>query len=98
MYSVSVFTALTGGVGLGAAGRIQLRSDASNPPVTVRASGGGSLASAPNTIPPGVTILTLTQFELTCIVPAGDFVELAGVAGQDTPTFSIEFVTEIPIG
>jgi hypothetical protein len=98
MYSVTVITTLTGGVGLGAAGRIELRSDAGNPPVTVRASGGGSLTSIPNTVPAGEVINTATQFELTYVVPAGDFVVLASVPGQDTPVFSIEFATEIPIG
>jgi hypothetical protein len=98
MYSVTVLTTIIGGVGVGAAGRIELRSDPGNPPVTVRASGGGSIISVPNTVPPGVTIITAWQGELTYIVQAGDFVELVGVAGQDAPVFSIEFSTEIPIG
>jgi hypothetical protein len=98
MYSVSVLTTLVGAVGLGAVGRIELRSDAANPPTTVRASTGGSITSSPNTLTAGVTINTAVQTELTYIVPVGHFVEIASVSGQDTPTFFLDFVTEIPVG
>jgi hypothetical protein len=97
MYSVSVFTTLVGAVGLGAVGHVELRSDAVNPPTTVRASTGGSLTSIPNTLTAGVTINTVTQAQLTYVVPVGDFVEIVGVPGQDTPIFLLDFVTEIPI-
>jgi hypothetical protein len=98
MYSVSVFTTLVGAVGLGAVGRIELRSDAANPPTTVRASTGGSLTSIPNTLTAGVTISTVTQGELTYVVPVGHFVEIASSPGQDTPIFTLDVVTEIPVG
>lgn len=99
-YSVTVVTSLKGGSGLGGVARIELRSDASNPPTTVRASGGGSLTSIPNTVPAGVTITTAVQVALTYVVPAGHFVKIASVGGQGSPTltaFSLDVVTEIPV-
>jgi hypothetical protein len=96
--SVSVFTTIQGGVGLGAVGRVELRSDAVNPPTTVRASSGSTLTSVPNTVPAGESFTTGGQWQLSWIVPAGDFVELVGVPGQDAPVFTLDISWEIPIG
>ena len=98
MYSTSVLMTLVGGVGNGDVGRIELRFDATNPPTTVRASMGGSLISIPNTLPAGETINSAVQGELSYVVSAGDFVEIFTVSGQGTATFSLDVVTEIPVG
>lgn len=98
IYSVTVFAGISGGSGLGSVGRIELRSDASGTPTTVRASTGSTLISSPNTVPPGVTLTAGGQFVLVYVVPAGHFVEIAGVPGQGSPTFFLDAATEIPIG
>jgi hypothetical protein len=98
IYSVSVFTSITGGTGLGSVGRVELRSDASDPPTTVQCSSGSTLTSSPNTVPGGVTFTTGGQWVLVYVVPTSHFVELVGVAGQSTPApvFSLDLSTEIP--
>lgn len=100
IYSITVLTSITGNVGLGSVGRVELRSDAANPPTTVQCSSGGTLTANPNTIPAGVSFTTAGQFVLSFVVPANHFVELVGVAGQSTPApgISLDFATEIPFG
>jgi len=71
-----------------AVARIELRSDAGNPPTTVRAQIAGG----------GQDPVDVFEAELTYVVQAGDFVELAVVRELGLPIITLTKVTEIPIG
>ena len=76
----------------GQSGRIELRSDASNPPTTVRARVAGG---ATGTVVAGVSQSDTAEAPLSYIVPAGHFVLLQSVNETSTPTYSIGAQVEI---
>lgn len=69
------------------AGRIELRSDSSNPPTTVRARTAGGLS--------GVLATDISEAPLAYIVPAGHYVQLVSVDETGTPTYSLGAQVEI---
>lgn len=74
-------------VAAGTEGKVELRSDAGNPPTEVRAQARARVGAL---IADAVGFGTVLSF----IVPAGDFVELATVEVSGTPTFSLDAQTE----
>lgn len=84
-WSVRIATAVT--VLTGSQGRVELRSDSSNPPTTVRARCAGGSAA-------GVTLSSVTECEMTYAVPIGDWVRLFSVDEAGTPTYSVTAVAE----
>lgn len=93
MYSVRILSDVT--VAGGQQGHVELRSDASNPPTTVRARIAGGITG---TVVVGVSLTDTAEDELTYVVPVSHFVELVTVNETGTPTFTLEATTEIPIG
>jgi len=91
-YSARVVSALS--LVTGQAGRVELRSDTSNPPTTVRARvAGGSTG----TLAVGLAIADIAEGPLAYIVPAGHYVNLVTVNETGTPTYSITSQVEIPL-
>lgn len=88
-YSVQIDSTLT--VTGGAAGRIELLSDGSNPPTTIRASVPGGLTG---TAVLGLSVTATAGGELSYDVPAGDYVLLRSVTVSGTPTYTITHQTE----
>lgn len=83
-YSVRIAAAIT--LTTGAAGRFELKSDASNPPTTVRARVAGGVTG---TLVIGASLSTLAEAPLTYIVPAGHYVQIDTVTEAGTPTYTI---------
>lgn len=85
VYSLRV--SLPGSLTTAQTGRVELRSDANNPPATVRAqmrmSKGG-----------GIDATVSTDESITYLVPAGHRVLLATVTESGTPAFSLTSQTE----
>jgi hypothetical protein len=92
MYSIRVSSTVS--IAGGQAGRVELRSDASSPPVTVRARLAGGSTGA---VVVGVAITDIMEGELSYVVPAGDNVQLTTVDEVGTPTYTLVVVTEIPV-
>lgn len=70
----------------GAVGRVELRSDASNPPTTVRArvAGGNS-----GTLTIGLNTNDTAEAPMSYIVPVGHFVQIVSVNESGTPTYTL---------
>lgn len=83
-YSARVVSAIT--LTAGQAGRIELRSDSSNPPTTVRARVAGGITG---TLVVGATLTDINEKTLTYLVPAGHFVQIVSVNETGTPTYSL---------
>lgn len=83
-FSVRVSSAVT--VSGGQAGRIELRSDASNPPTTVRGRVAGGITG---TVVVGISLTDVSEGQLTYLVPAGHYVKLVTVDETSTPTYSL---------
>lgn len=83
-YSVRIESELT--LAGGARGRVELLSDANNPPTTpiVRVAGG-----ATGTVVLGVDVTDCMEAPLTYLVPPGHFVMLQRVDEVGTPTYTI---------
>lgn len=91
-YSGRIVSALT--LAGGAAGRIELRSDASNPPTTVRARvAGGSTG----TVVVGVSMSDTVESPLVYLVRPADFVLLQSVNETGTPSYSLGAQYEITL-
>lgn len=83
-YSARVSSTLT--VTGGAAGRIELRCDASNPPTTVRKRVAGGLTGS---VVIGVAVTDIAEGDMSILVPPGAYVLLQSVSEVGTPTFSL---------
>lgn len=83
-YSARVVSALS--LAGGQAGRVELRSDASNPPTTVRQRVAGGLTG---TVVVGVAMSDTAEGTMTYLVPAGHYVLLQSVNETGTPTYSL---------
>lgn len=70
----------------GASGRIELLSDSSNPPTTVR---GRVKSGNTGTVVLGVSQTVTVEGELHYLVPIGDYVLLQSVTESGTPSFSL---------
>ena len=77
----------------GQAGRIELRSDSSNPPTTVR---GRVAGGATGTAVVGLALTDTAEDTISYIVPTGHFVLLQSVNETGTPTYSITSQVETP--
>lgn len=76
----------------GQAGRVELRSDSSNPPATVRARVAGGISG---TLSVGLVVSDTAEGPLSYIVPAGHYVQLVSVNEVGTPTFTLPAQVEI---
>lgn len=88
-YSARVSTPLT--ISGGAVGRVELLSDSSNPPTTVRARVACGSTGA---VLVGTSTATLCESELHYLVPIGDYVLLQSVTESGSPTYSINAQSE----
>lgn len=88
---------VTAGLSLsgGTTGRVQLLSDASNPPTTIRRNMGNGNSGA---LTIGLSLNQLVTMGLSYIVPIGHFVKLVTVNTTGTPTFSLAAQTEEVLG
>lgn len=84
-YSVEITATSTT---LAQAGRVEFRSDASNPPTTVRQS---------MRLQTGATTIAAVRQELAAIIPSGHYVNLVTVDEGNTPTFALHHHTETPL-
>lgn len=84
-WSVRVATSTT--LILGSIGRVELRSDSSSPPTTVRARCAGGDAA-------GLTVNHVTECQFSYTVPLGDYVRLVSVDEAGTPTYTVTAVAE----
>lgn len=91
-YALRVVSSIT--LSGGQAGRIELRSDSSNPPSTVR---GRVAGGATGTVVVGVSMSDTAEGTISYIVPAGHYVLLQSVNETGTPTYSINSQVEIPL-
>jgi hypothetical protein len=89
-YSARIVSNLT--VLGGQAGRIELLSDASNPPTTVRQRVAGGCVG---TAVVGVALTDTVEAPMSYLVKPGDYVLLQGVNETGTPTFSLPAQTEL---
>lgn len=80
--SVDAALSLTGG----AKGRVELRSDSSSTPTTVRCAVGNGNTG---TLTVGLNTTQNATAPCTYIVPPGDYVRLVSVTDSGTPTFSV---------
>lgn len=83
-YSGRVVSSLS--ISGGQSGRIELRSDSSNPPTTVRARVAGGITG---TAVVGVAMSDTVEAPITYLVPAGHWVLLQSVNETGTPTYSL---------
>jgi hypothetical protein len=90
VFSVRVVSAIT--LTTGAAGRVELLSDSSATPTTVRARVAGGITGA---LVVGASLTDTAEGTLTWLVPAGDYVKLASTNETGTPTYSITAQYEI---
>lgn len=92
-YSIKITCTAT--IGNGADGKVELFSDASNPPTTLRAT----IQNA-NTITLAVTLQSINAQTsvLTYLVPAGHYVKLVSTQTTGSPTFAIISQTEEALG
>jgi len=92
IYSVRIASSLT--LTGGQAGRVELRSDAASPPVTVqcRAAGGST-----GTVIVGVSIVDTAEAVLVYLFPEGHNGQLTTVNETGTPTYTLTRVTEITL-
>ncbi len=88
-YSVKIDATLT--ISGGQAGRVELLSDAANPPTTIRAS---IPCGATGTAVIGLTLTTTCGGQLSYLVRAGDFALIRTVDGVNTPTYTLVNQTE----
>jgi hypothetical protein len=90
IYSVRIASALS--IAGGARGRIELLSDAANPPVTSRARVAGGLTG---TVVIGIALDDVVEGTLVYLCPAGDFVLLMPIDEEGSPNYALELATEI---
>ncbi len=76
----------------GQEGRVELLSDSSNPPTTIRSDVTGCKNTG--TVVVGVTVVVGTRGTASYLVPAGDFVLLRTVNVTGTPSYAITRQTE----
>lgn len=88
-YSVRIESELT--LAGGARGRVELLSDAADPPTTIRARVAGGVTG---TVVLGVDITDYVEAPLTYLVPPGHFVLLQSVDEVGTPIYTITTQTE----
>lgn len=92
IYSVRVVSGLT--LTTGAAGRFEFRSDASNPPTTVRARVAGG---ATGTLVIGANTSDTAEGSLVFVVKPGDYGLIQTVSEVGTPTYSITAQLEVTL-
>ena len=90
IFSVRVVSQIT--ISGGQAGRIELQSDASNPPSTVRGRVAGGITG---TAVVGLTLNDTAEGTMVYLVPAGHFARLQSTNETGTPTYSITAQWEI---
>ena len=78
----------------GARGRVELRSDASNPPSTVRARVGGGVEA---TLTIGLNVTDTAEGALSFTVPAGHYVLIQDVDEVGAPTQTLTAQAEITL-
>lgn len=93
IYSIQI--ACTASLTGGQTGTVQLLSDASNPPTTVRATIGNQNTS---TLTIGLTIVNNQTATLSYLVPIGQYVKLVSANVTGTPTFTMIAQTEEVLG
>lgn len=88
MYTIRVAGAATANL---TGGRVELRSDAANPPTTSRCQGRSQWKVT------GALTTMLDEYDavLTYLVPVGHFVELVSTTENGAPTFTLVAQTEI---
>lgn len=89
-YSVRVVSGIS--LSGGASGRVELLSDASNPPTTSRGRVAGGVTG---TVVVGLSISDTAEGTLTYLVPAGHFVKLGTTNETGTPTYTLTQQHEI---
>lgn len=83
-YAARITTTLS--LTAGAIGRVELVSDAVNPPTTVRARMGGGNSGA---LVVGLSVSDIAEGTMAYLVPAGHYVLLRSVAESGSPTFAL---------
>ena len=92
IYSVRIVSGLT--LAGGQAGRVELRSDAASPPVTVQSRVAGGSTGA---VVIGVAITDIVEAVLIYLIPEGHNVNLTTVNETGAPTYTLTRVTEITV-
>lgn len=93
IYSIQI--ACTASLTGGQAGQVQLLSDASNPPTTVRATIANQNTSA---LTIGLTVVNNQTATLPYLVPVGHYVKLVSTNTTGTPTYTMVSQTEEALG
>lgn len=93
LYSIQI--ACTASLIGGQAGQVQLLSDASNPPTTIRATIANQNTSG---LTIGLTVVNNQTAMLTYLVPSGHYVKLVSTNTTGTPSYSMVSQTEEVLG
>lgn len=93
LYSIQI--ACTASLTGGQAGQVQLLSDASNPPTTVRATIANQNTSS---LTIGLTVVNNQTATLPYLVPIGHYVKLVSTNTTGTPTYTMVAQTEETLG
>lgn len=93
LYSIQI--SCTADLSGGAVGQVQLLSDASNPPTTVRATIANQNTS---TLTVGLTVVNNQTAVLPYLVPIGHYVKLVSTNTTGTPSYAMVSQTEAVLG
>lgn len=93
LYSIQI--ACTASVSGGQTGQVQLLSDASNPPTTVRAT---LVNQNTSTLTIGLTVVNNQTSILSYLVPIGHYIKLVSTNTTGTPSYTMVSQTEAVLG